>query len=118
MRSPGLMVISTILNWIAFIAGLVFQTTWPWEAYRGNNPSLFVLSLILLLVTAIVQTLFLYRNMQVSFTQVNADQSTEKAKRDSQSRAAHLVDTLDETERAQLLDWMLAQQEEDQRNAR
>lgn len=118
MRSPGLMVISTVLNWIAFIAALVFQTTWPWEAYRGNNPSMFVLSIILLLVTAIVQTLFLYRNMRVTFPPVNAEESTEKAKRDSHSRATRLVDTLDEDERAQVLDWMLAQQDEDERHTR
>ncbi len=119
MRSPRLMVISTVLNWLAFVAALTFQITWPWDAYYTEvNPNFLVIAIMLLFITAMLQTVFLVRNMRITFPPANAEQSTEKAKRDSHSRAARLVDTLDDDERAQLLDWMLAQQEEDQRHTR
>jgi hypothetical protein len=94
------MVISTILNWLAFAAALTFQIMWPWGAYRTESyPNLLVIAIFLLFITALLQTLFLVRNMRVTFPSAKAKQATEKAKRDTHSRAARLVDTLDEDER-------------------
>ena len=118
MRSPGLMVISTVLNWLAFVAALAFQFLWPWTLYGGYNPSLFVIAFFLLLVTALLQTLFLIRNMRVTFPAASAAQSTEKAKRGKPARPAELVNSLNDDERAQLLDWMLDQTEDERRSAR
>ncbi len=112
MRSPRLMVISTILNWIAFVAALVFQIIWPWEVYRGNNPSMFVLTFILLFVTALLQTAFLFKNTEITFLQSSAEEVAQKPKRDTNRSIARLVDALDDDERAQLRDWMLAQEDE------
>lgn len=67
MRSPGLMVIATILNWIAFVAALGFQFLWPWTLFGGYNPSLYGITFFLLLISALLQTLFLVRNMCITF---------------------------------------------------
>jgi len=118
MRSPGLMVISTVLNWLAFVAALIFQLLWPWTLFGGYNPSLFVVTFFLLLVTALLQTLFLIRNMRITFSSANSAQSTEKAKRSQPARPADFVNSLNDDERAQLLDWMLDQTEDERRSAR
>jgi hypothetical protein len=118
MRSPGLMVISTVLNWLAFVAALIFQLLWPWSLFAGYNPSLFVMTFFLLLVTALLQTVFLIRNMRVTFSAADSDQSGEKAKGGKPARAADFVNSLDDAERAQVLDWMLDQTEEERRSAR
>lgn len=103
MRNPALLLLSTICNWIAFIAALAFQLAWPWEAFRGYNPSPFVLAFLLLLMTALLQTAFLLRNVRIT---LHAEQSAEKPKREVQPSIARLVDSLDDEQRAELRDWV------------
>jgi hypothetical protein len=107
------MVISTILLWIALLAGLYFHLF----GFHWNNHSTLVLSSFILFLVVPLQTLFLLRNMRITFPPADTEQSTEKAKRGASTRAAESIDTLNEDERTQLLDWTLAQ-EEDRRRAR
>jgi hypothetical protein len=106
MRNPTLLLLSTICNWIAFLAALAFQLAWPWEAFRGYNPSAFVLAFLLLFITALIQTVFLLRNVQITFPKLRTEQSIEKPKREPRRSIARLVDSLDGEQRAELRDWV------------
>lgn len=99
MRNPTLAVLSTIISWVVLVLTIVTLTLWRGDISFGSSYTLMQGIMLMALIGAVVQTLFLLKSVRIS----QSDSETAgKQKHRPKNNLLDLVNTLDEDERAEL----------------